>query len=255
MTETAHLGGLRLANMSTAEAVRWIAERARDQSTCVVVTSNIHHLRLVQIDSAFADVVSRAELNVADGWPLVTATRLVSNLRLPERVAGVDLVDQVISQTRVPMRIAILGGPPGAAVALAGRVSAMHDVVLVDELPKGTWDTPSGLARLQAAVAGAAPTLTLVGIGAPRQELLADALRPALSGPAIGCGAAIEMLAGLRPRAPRLVQASRLEWAFRLALEPRRLLPRYWVAGRAFVEVVIRDAKARRGPRPPLNDR
>jgi len=42
------------------------------------------------------------------------------------------------------------------------------------------------------------------------------------------------------------VQAVRLEWGFRMLLEPRRLLPRYWVAGRAFVGVVVRQARSRR---------
>jgi len=242
----AHLGGLRLAPLTTRQAVQWIADRAQQEQPCVVVTSNIHHLRLVEDDRTFADVVSRAELNVADGWPLVTATRIASDVRVPERVAGVDLVERILAQEAVRLRVAILGGPPGAAAELARRVRATHDVVFVDELPKGTWDTPQQLERLQEALAAARPTLTLIGISAPRQELLADALRPALSGPVIGCGAAVEILAGFRPRAPKLVQAVRLEWGFRMLLEPRRLLPRYWVAGRAFVGVVVRQARSRR---------
>src|SRR5439155_540167 len=83
-------------------------------------------------------VVSRAELNVADGWPLVTATRIASDVRVPERVAGVDLVERILAQEAVRLRVAILGGPPGAAAELARRVRATHDVVFVDELPKGT---------------------------------------------------------------------------------------------------------------------
>src|SRR4051794_22419098 len=116
---TVRLGPLSLAHMTTSEAVRWIVDRAAEEKSCVVVTSNIHHLRLAQIDEQFSDVLARAELNVADGWPLVAATRVGGQSRLPERVAGVDLVDQIIEQKAVRLRIAILGGPPGAAERLA----------------------------------------------------------------------------------------------------------------------------------------
>jgi N-acetylglucosaminyldiphosphoundecaprenol N-acetyl-beta-D-mannosaminyltransferase len=245
----ARIGALRLAPLTLTDAVEWIAEQARTGRPCLVVTSNIHHLRLADTDTAFADVVARAELNLADGWPLVAATKLASDVSVPERVAGVDLVDRILTQSDVALRVAILGGPPGAAERLARRVHAPHEVVYVDELPKGRWDTPPQLAQLLERLAAARPSLTLVGIGAPRQELLADALRPALAGPAIGCGAAVEILAGLRPRAPRLVQAVRLEWVFRMLLEPRRLAPRYWVAGRTFVAVVVRQMRAGRRPR------
>jgi N-acetylglucosaminyldiphosphoundecaprenol N-acetyl-beta-D-mannosaminyltransferase len=248
-TQPARLGPLHLAPLTLTEAVQWVTDQARIGRPCLVVTSNIHHLRLAEADPAFAEVVARAELNVADGWPLVTATRLASDVGVPERVAGVDLVQRILTQSTVPLRVAILGGPPGAANALAARVDAPHEVVFVDELPKGRWDTPPQLAQLREALAEARPSLTLVGIGAPRQELLADALRPALAGPAIGCGAAVEILAGFRRRAPRLVQGAHLEWAFRMLLEPRRLVPRYWVAGRAFVAVVVRQLRGRRRAR------
>ena len=57
--------------------------------------------------------------------------------------------------------------------------------------------------RLAQRVAAATPDLTLVGIGAPQQEILAHELKPSVTGPIICCGAAIEVLAGMRPRAPR----------------------------------------------------
>ena len=244
MTAVTKLGNLSLARIDLDEAVAWIVERAREERACVVVTSNIHHLRLAEEDAEFAAVLARAELNVADGWPVVAATKLTGQ-RVPERVAGIDLVDAVLSQEEVRLRLAILGGPPGAATRLAERVSPRHDVVYVDELPPGQWDGAGGLDRLAAALAAVRPTLTLIGIGAPRQELLADALRPALAGPAIGCGAAVEVLAGIRPRAPKAVQAVRLEWAFRAALEPRRLLPRYARAGWALLGVLARELRRR----------
>ena len=246
MNDAAEFGGFKLAPFTLEETIDWILTAVREKRSCVVVTSNIHHLRLARNDATFERVVAAAELNVADGWPLVAGTRLFAAVRAPERIAGIGLVDRLLQQELVPLRLAILGGPPGAADALASRIAAVHQVVLVDPLPKGRWDSADHLEELRAALHSAKPTLTLVGIGAPRQELLADSLRDVLSGPAIGCGAALEVLGGLRPRAPRILQAIGLEWAFRLILEPRRLLPRYVAAARAFVGAVIDELRARR---------
>jgi N-acetylglucosaminyldiphosphoundecaprenol N-acetyl-beta-D-mannosaminyltransferase len=238
------LGRLSLAAMSTEEAAAWVVDRARRGDPAVVVTSNIHHLRLAENDPAFRDVVERAELNVADGWPLIAASRILGVGTLPERVAGVDLVHAVL---RAPeqLRIAIIGGVPGAAEKLAGRVHEHHEVVLVDPLPRGSWEA-EGAGSLAERLAVAKPTVTLLALGAPKQELLADTLRGAVAGPIICCGAAVEILAGVRPRAPRWVQRLGLEWAFRVALEPRRLAPRYATAVMALAATVIRELRSRR---------
>ena len=217
---------------------------ARAEKPSVVVTSNINHLRLADVDTRFRDVVRRSELNVADGWPLVLASRLLGT-PVPERVAGIDLVARLLD--RGGFRLAVLGGPPGAADALAQRFADGNEVVLVDGLARGTWEAPESVASLATRLAAAKPNLVLVGIGPPRQELLADALRATASGPIICCGASIEVLAGLRPRAPRWMQAVGLEWAFRFLLEPRRLGPRYALAGTRFLRVLARDLARRRG--------
>jgi len=234
------LGGLELARIDFRHALEWILAAARDGRSCVVVTSNIHHVRLAEVNAAFRDVVGRAELNVADGWPLVAASRLLDSAPLRERVAGVDLVAALLDSD-VRMRVAILGGPPGAAQQLSRSVERAHEVVLVDELRRGGWEGPDDVAALGRRLAAGRPNLTLLGLGAPKQELLADRVRSSVSGPIVCCGAAIEILAGCRRRAPRLLQAVGLEWAFRLLLEPRRLAPRYFRSSVAFIRVVGRS--------------
>lgn len=239
MPETIRLGPLDLAPLDMAETVAWVLDASRAGRSCLVVTSNIHHLRLASDDPAFHRVVAGAELNVADGWPLVAASRLRPGMSLPGRIAGVDLVDAILREGG-SLRVALLGGPPGAAGRLAALLSELHEIVLVDELPKGSWEGEAQLAALAQRLESARPNLTLIGIGAPQQELLGDMLRPAVAGPIVCCGATLEFLAGVRARAPRRLQAIGLEWAFRLLLEPRRLGPRYARAGYAFLKVVAR---------------
>jgi N-acetylglucosaminyldiphosphoundecaprenol N-acetyl-beta-D-mannosaminyltransferase len=227
--------GLRLSGMDLDEAVAWVTAQAEARNPVVVVTPNINHLHLVQVSEVARSAIARADLQLADGWPIVAASRVLGQ-PLPERVAGIDLVERLVDDEK-GFAVAILGGPGDAASRLSQRAREKNEVVFIDELRPG-WDQRERRVRLAEAVAAAAPDLTLVGIGAPNQEILAHELRAVVNGPIICCGAAIEVLAGLRPRAPDAVQRAGLEWAFRIAIEPRRLARRYAVAGTTFLRLL-----------------
>lgn len=243
------IGEVRLAAVDLDGAVDWVVANIRTECAKLVITPNIHHISVAQHDKAFARVLQAADLLVADGWPVVAASRVLRK-PLPTRVPGVDLVQELLFRRSVRARLAILGGPPGAAERLAERASHGHRVVLVDELRRGTWDFQEEVDDLRARLRRSGPSLVLLGIGAPRQEILAAELKDTVSGPIVCCGAAIEMLAGVTPRSPAVFRRLGLEWAFRAAREPRRLLPRYARASSIFARVVALEAarqyKARR---------
>jgi len=236
-------GRLHLSPLLPEQAAAWVVERAISGSAAVVVTSHLHHLRLAETDPSFLDVLNRCELNVADGWPLVAASR-VFGPRLPSRVIGIDLTDAVL-HAGVRLDIAILGGPPGAAEALGEHEGDRHNLVLVEPLPPEIWEQPDEYRAMLERVAAAAPTLVLLGVGAPRQEILADELRPYVRGPILCCGVTIPVLAGSVRRAPRLMRRVGMEWAFRLILSPRRLGPRYLRGAGWFVRIAGRELRFR----------
>jgi len=246
------IGNLKLAVVTLPDAVDWIVQRSVARSACVVLTSNIFHLMLADQDEEFRRVAETCELNVADGWPLVAASRLLGT-RVPERIAGIDLVAGLL-QVPQSLDVAILGGAPGVADMLADRVRRRHDVVLVDPLEKDVWASEPYMRRLRRELTEAQPNLVLVGIGAPRQEILSDSLRDVVRGPIIGCGQTIDVLGGVRPRAPRALRSAGLEWAFRLGMEPRRLGRRYTVAGTRFVRLVVRELREERRRRRRIAD-
>jgi N-acetylglucosaminyldiphosphoundecaprenol N-acetyl-beta-D-mannosaminyltransferase len=229
-------GGLNMAQISIDDAADWVLRQALAELSSVVVTSHLNHVMLAERDPGFREAVSAAELNVADGWPLVFASRLIGP-RLPGRVIGIDLVDTVLRR-EARLRLAILGGPPGSAEALAERERERHDIVQVEPMPAGVWDTPEEHAAILDRVREARPNLVLIGLGAPRQELFAEELRPVVRGPILCCGATIPVLGGHVRRAPSVVRSVGMEWAFRTAQSPARLGPRYvrsaWWYARVF---------------------
>jgi N-acetylglucosaminyldiphosphoundecaprenol N-acetyl-beta-D-mannosaminyltransferase len=112
------------------------------------------------------------------------------------------------------------------------------EIVASHAPPAGEEDDVDALERLSEQGAH----IVWCALGAPKQELWmtrqSSTLAPAL---VMGVGAAFDFLAGTKPRAPRWVQRSGLEWAFRLSSEPRRLLWRYVDTNSAFAWAVASD--------------
>jgi len=243
------LFGMEIDRVTMSQAVERVLDLAADhESGCrYVVTPNLDHAVMFQENSALRAAYADAALILADGWPLVTASRWLGK-PLPERVAGSDLTPALFSaacQTRRPLRVFLLGAAPGvaerAAQAIEKRWPAVH-VCGHCSPPLGFEREPATNKRILEQVAAARPDLLVVGLGAPKQELWLHAHRDELEVPvALGVGATIDFLAGERRRAPRWMQQVHLEWLHRLASEPRRLAARYWRDATVFPRLLYRD--------------
>src|SRR3954454_10718906 len=91
-----------------------------------VVTPNLHHLRELSRNRDLTPLFSAADLVVADGMPLVWASRL-QGTPLPERVAGSELIWSLTAESALRDRsVFLLGGAPGACEAAEDRLRAMY---------------------------------------------------------------------------------------------------------------------------------
>jgi N-acetylglucosaminyldiphosphoundecaprenol N-acetyl-beta-D-mannosaminyltransferase len=210
-----------------------------------VYTPNVDHVVLAEDDAAFREAYAAADLALADGMPLVWASRLLP-VRVPERVAGSDLVPPLLDRAAARgWPVFLLGGLPGAAREAAARARAVGVDVVGWSAPLVPDDRdapdPEGDAAA-AAVRAAGARLVLVGLGAPKQEVWIHRRRGALGAAvAVACGAAIDFLGGRARRAPPWLARAGMEWAWRLALEPRRLWRRYLLRDPRFAVVVARE--------------
>jgi N-acetylglucosaminyldiphosphoundecaprenol N-acetyl-beta-D-mannosaminyltransferase len=212
-----------------------------------VFTPNVDHVVLADEHEAFRRSYARADLCLADGMPLVWASRLLGR-PLPERVSGSDLVPALLERAAARgHRVYLLGGGPGTAeraeCVLRGRgvsVAGIDAPMLRDPLD------PAERQPIVERIRRAAPDLVLVAFGAPKQELFIDAARSEVNAVWIGVGATLEFIAERIPRAPRWMSRHGLEWLHRLAREPRRLWRRYLVRDPRFALIVARMFKDRR---------
>jgi N-acetylglucosaminyldiphosphoundecaprenol N-acetyl-beta-D-mannosaminyltransferase len=196
-------------------------------------------------DAELQDAVQGADFTVPDGQPLVWAMNMLGH-DLSSRVYGPDLMEHACARAaRTGQRFYLYGGRnQGALVELARMLRLRHPGLQIvgGYAPPFRTLTEREEADIAADIERCRPDVVWVGIGVPKQEKWMARMRPRLSAPVlIGVGAAFDFHAGLVPQAPAWMQRLGLEWAFRLAQEPRRLWRRYLRYNPRFVAGFARE--------------
>lgn len=248
------LFGMSIDSLNMQESVSAILEwcRAPRERRCLyVVTPNVDHTVMFQTNPALRDAYAGAALVLADGAPVVWASRLLGR-RLPERVAGSDLAPALLKRATADgqsLRVFLLGAAPGVAERAAANIERRWpqvEVVGVLSPPLGFETSVAENQRIYSAIAAVQPDLVLLGLGAPKQELWihdhADQIQAKV---ALCVGATIDFLAGEKSRAPRWMRRCGLEWFHRLATEPGRLAKRYLRDAWIFPQLVWQDWRGR----------
>ncbi len=243
------LGHVEVDALTLAGAVDAVEGLVAARKGGVVVTPNIDHVVRAERDPAFREAYAAADLSIADGQPLVWSSWVLGP-RLPERVAGADLLLPLMGRAAERRwRVFLLGAGPGVAELAGARLRELGVDVVGTAAPAVASDPlapdPGG-DEAAATVRAARPDVVVVAFGAPKQELWMHRHRAALA-PAVllGLGASLDFVAGRVRRAPPWISRAGLEWAWRLAHEPRRLWRRYLVEDPWFAIVVLRELRGR----------
>lgn len=251
-----HLGGTGIDRITEGEVVAVVREALAAGQGGRIITPNVDILRRAQAKEGIRACLQDADLVVADGMPLIWASRL-GGTPLPERVAGSSLIWSLSEGLgRDGRTVFVIGGVPAtegrpdgairAARRLAARCPGLRVAgALCPEF--GFEQDPIAYATLCARVEAAQPEMVFVGLGFPKQEQVITRLRAHLPHSwFMGCGAAVNFVAGDVDRAPRWMQRTGLEWAHRLGTEPRRLAGRYLKHDAPYAMKLLAGAAARR---------
>lgn len=244
------LAGTWVHGVTMQQALDVVAASAARGEGGWVVTPNLDILHRLVHDASFAELIEPATLRLADGMPLVWASR-VQGTPLPERVAGSDMILALCERAASDgLPVFLLGGDAGVADEAAEVLRARYESIDI----RGTACPPFGFERNEAYYAGlieqlrlAAPTIVFVALGCPKQEKLIARLRSDMPDAwYLGVGISFSFVTGDVARAPGWMRRIGLEWLHRLAQEPRRLARRYLVVGIPFaVRLLVGSAVAR----------
>jgi N-acetylglucosaminyldiphosphoundecaprenol N-acetyl-beta-D-mannosaminyltransferase len=244
------LMGVTVDRVSEAEAIDRAVAGLRDGRGGWICPANLDVLRQAVQAPEVHSLVEQADLVVADGMPLLWASRL-QGVPLPERVAGSSLVSTLPrAVAKEGAGVFLLGGDPGVAELAGARLADENPGLRVCGThcpPHGFERSPEQLAAIERALDEARPDVVFVGLGFPKQERLIVRLRRRLPRTwFVSVGIGLGFLSGHTRRAPRWLQRAGLEWLHRLVHEPRRLARRYLVDGVPFLARVLAHSARRR---------
>ncbi len=241
--DAVQIAGVTFHAVSEAECVSLVFLELGNGQGGWIVTANLDHLRRCQGGSDYAELISKADLVVADGMPIVWASSL-QGTPLPGRVAGSDLVSSLARQAMIDDRsLFLLGGDPGTAEAagevlternpglrLAGCFSPRH----------GFEKRAADQQEIERRLRDSQPDIVYVALGSPKQEFLIERYRSLLPGAWwIGVGISFSYLADRLKRPPMWLRRTGGEWVMRLVQEPRRMSRRYLMEGVPFAILLL----------------
>ncbi len=236
--------------VTTAEVLATVAgaiEARRAGGTAAplaIFSANVDMLVKASRDPEFARDLAQADILLADGVPLLWMARGLG-ASLPERVAGSDLVPLLAAQAaRDGHGLFLLGAEPGVADRAAERLvqkSPGLRVVGTSSPPFGFERDPDERERLVEQVRAARPDLVVVALGAPKQErwILSERARTGAA-VLVAAGGTFDLLAGVKRRAPKVIQRAGFEWLWRMIQEPGRLGRRYLLQDSAILPLYAR---------------
>jgi N-acetylglucosaminyldiphosphoundecaprenol N-acetyl-beta-D-mannosaminyltransferase len=250
-SKRAKIMGMTLDLLSATELVERVFGDLDDGRGGWIATPNVDIMRQCARDRELARTVGSATLRIIDGAPVEWAGKLAGQ-PMVDRVPG-SAMPWLFGPAALQRDRAILlvGGRKGAAEratealrhAFPGLRVGYHFPPFGFETEPTEWDA------LRRGIADSEAAIVFVGLGFPKQERVIEVLRRDFPHVwFVGCGAAIDFVAGIVPRAPEWVQRAGLEWSYRVMVEPRRLGKRYLVHDLPFAARMIAWALVQ--PRP-----
>ncbi len=210
-----------------------------------ISTVNVSILMMMRSDPRLQSFVDRSALIVADGQPVIWAAPMLGG-SLPERVTGIDLIDVICARAaRENVGVYFLGASEEISQRAMQRIQQTHPTLRLNA-SNGYFKREQTAQQIEA-VRNSGARILFVAMGVPRQEQFIEEHWQDLGvSLAIGVGGSLDVIAGVRRRAPTWAQKAGLEWCFRLAQEPRRLAKRYLVTNTGFLYHLTRAIIQRR---------
>jgi exopolysaccharide biosynthesis WecB/TagA/CpsF family protein len=247
--------GLPILRRTTGEMVERIEAAISEASKLSLAFCNANTLLLAHDDPHYRDTLQNMTL-INDGIGAELAAKLLVGTSFPENLNGTDFVPALFETAQKPLRIYLLGAKNHVVTKAAAAFEKRYPRHTICGFHDGYFDQTKPKMVIENINESKADVL-LVAMGNPAQERFIVQNHAGLNVPvAIGVGALFDFTAGIVPRAPQWMRATKTEWLFRLSREPFRLLHRYTIGVGRFLFVCLKlrlgliKTCARSEPRP-----
>lgn len=225
------------------ETVELVDEYIKTNTPLHLMGVNADKINELNSNPLMKEIVNKCGIINADGASVVLASKLLKK-KLPERVAGVDLMLELVKLCcEKNYSIYLLGAKQSVVEQTRDVLMDKYSNLNIKGIHNGyfkeeQWDNISKeLKKLK-------PDIVFVGITSPTKEYLIEYLQnDGNKSVFMGVGGSFDVISGNIPRAPKWMQKCNLEWLFRVIQEPKRLFKRYFVGNLKFIKLVIKEKK------------
>ena len=231
--------------LDTDETVKLVEKYVQTKTALHLMGVNADKVNEINENEIMKRIVNSCGIINADGASIVMASRYLKK-PLPERVAGIDLMEQLIRLSEAKGYTVYLLGAKQVVVAKTAEV-------LVEKYPKlriigfrNGYFQKSEWQEISNELKEKKPDFVFVGITSPIKEYLIEYLQnDGNNSVFMGVGGSFDVISGMIPRAPLWMQKANLEWLFRVIQEPKRLFKRYFFGNLQFIMSVIKEKNSK----------
>lgn len=233
--------GVSVDRLDMPTALERLDEFLASKKPHIVVTADACGIVQAQGDPEFMKILREADLVTPDSAGVLWAAARQGQ-PIPERVSGVDLTDKLCAMSADKgWRIFLLGAAPGVADLAAEKLRLKHLGCNIVGTRHGFFPSESDEVVAQE-IAALSPDILLVAMGIPRQEKFIKKTQDIIGASvAMGVGGSLDVFSGKAKRAPLLFQRLKLEWLWRLILNPSKISKAKFLP--SFVSLVLKQRR------------
>ena len=216
--------GIPVDKITEKESLERIIDFINEKKFHLIVTINSENATKALENKIFLDVIKNADLVIPDGIGIIFASKILGN-KLPERIPGIDLSYKLLEiSNEKGYKIVLIGGKEGVAEGAKENLKKIFPNLNISMTYNGYFNEDEERIIVDE-IQKIEPDILLVGMGSGKQEIWIWNNREKFKniGVCIGVGGTLDIWAGKKKRAPKLVQNLGLEWLYRVIIEPKRI--------------------------------
>ncbi len=230
--------------LTMQETLKFIISAIKKRKQLHHIVVNAGKIVAMQKDPEFFKSVINSDIINADGQAVIWASEFLNN-PLPERVAGIDLMQNLVKiAAKEKFKIFLFGAKEEIVSKIAKKYQKLYSDDLIAGYRNGYFDK-SEEENIAKQIARSKANLLFVAISSPVKENFLNKYKKTFKNVnfIMGVGGSFDVIAGKVKRAPVWMQKAGLEWFYRFLQEPRRMWKRYLLGNLEFVRLVLKERK------------
>lgn len=236
------LFGIHFDDFTLDQTVMVVKDKIRNKEATHLLGVNADKINdFYSDDGRYRRIIEEADITNPDGISVILASKILKK-ELPERVAGIDLMEHLLATAaKEKFSVYFLGAKEAVLKDMICLMREKYPNLVICGSRNGyfedsEWETVAkGLKRQN-------PDIIFVGITSPKKEYLIDYfIKFGINSVFMGVGGSFDVLSGNIKRAPKWVQNIGFEWFFRMIQEPKRLFLRYFIGNSKFLVKVLKE--------------